>query len=176
LENSVPVGRIAEYTVNQSRVDKPMSAGKTRKGRVNDTEELRGEWLSRLSELTGLVRSWAEHLDWSTRQIAKRRMKDSRLGLYEAPALIMQKGTTRVLLDPVARFAPGVDGVVDLYLKSAYDDIATFYLVDGQWRLHHVFPDTTPDAGDEHGKSTPLSQQSFSRVLEEMSAHASETL
>lgn len=37
-----------------------------------------------------------------TRQIAKQ-VKDSRLDGYEAPALLMQKETTGVLLDPVAR-------------------------------------------------------------------------
>ena len=94
-----------------------MSATDPTERRKMDPGTLRDEWVSRLSDLTRSVRRWAEELDWSTRQIGKK-MKDSRLGLYEAPALIMQKGTTRVLLDPVARFAPGADGVVDLYLMQ----------------------------------------------------------
>ncbi len=48
----------------------------------------------------------------------------------------VQRGTTRILLDPVARFVPRADGVVDLYLMPAYDDIASLYLVKGQWRVH----------------------------------------
>ena len=72
---------------------------------VEDTNVLRDEWLNVLADLTRQVKSWAEELDWSTRQISKK-MKDSRLGSYEAPALLMQKETTRVLLDPVARFVP----------------------------------------------------------------------
>jgi len=116
-----------------------MSTADPRERRTNDVGTLRDEWVSRLSDLTTAVRRWAEELDWSTRQIGKK-MKDSRLGLYEAPALIMQKGTTRVLLDPVARFAPGADGVVDLYLMPAYDDIASLYFVNGEWRLHYAFP------------------------------------
>src|SRR5271155_4741049 len=91
--------------------------------RVDDPGVLRDEWLNVLADLTSSVKGWAEELDWSTRQISKK-MKDSRLGFYEAPAWLMHKETIHVLLDPVARFAPGADGVVDLYLIPAYDDIA----------------------------------------------------
>ena len=81
----------------------PMASPKTAK---DDPEALRTEWLNRLSGLILLIKGWAEDLDWSTRRIQKK-MKDSRLGKYEAPALLMQKDTTRVLLDPIARFSPG---------------------------------------------------------------------
>jgi hypothetical protein len=103
-------------------------------------------------------------------------MKDSRLGSYEAPALMIQQGTTRVLLDPVARFAPGVDGVVDLYLMPAYDDIASLYLVDSQWQLHYVFPNTPAIAKAGEADVSPLSREAFSRVLDEMSKHAASAL
>ena len=33
---------------------------------------------------------------------------------YQAPALLLQKETARVLLEPVGRAAPGAEGVVDL--------------------------------------------------------------
>ena len=51
----------------------------------------------------------------------------------------MQREIDRVLLEPVTRFAPGTDGVVDLYLMPAYDDIATIYRVGGEWKLHYAF-------------------------------------
>jgi hypothetical protein len=136
-----------------------------------DPEDLRTEWLDRLLRLTKLVRGWAEELGWSTRQIEKK-LKDSRLGIYEAPALIMQKGTTRVLLDPIARFAPGADGVVDLYLMPAYDDIASLYFADGEWRLHYIFPPTPPVATIRDADSRPLSKEALTQVLDEMSGHA----
>src|SRR4051794_19175368 len=117
-----------------------MAATETTERPNGDAAELRAEWLDRLSGLTSLVGGWAEELDWSTRRIEKM-MKDSRLGSYKAPALMMQKGATRVLLDPITRFAPGADGVVDLYLMPAYDDIASLYFVDGEWRLQYVPPD-----------------------------------
>jgi hypothetical protein len=136
---------------------------------------LRDEWLRRLFDLTGLVRSWAEELDWSTRQIEKR-MKDSRLGVYEAPALMMQKETTRVLLDPVARFAPGSNGVVDLYLMPAYDDIASLFFVEGQWRMHYMFPRANAVATTKESESRLFSKETLAEVLDEMSAHAASTL
>ena len=144
-----------------------MSAPNTTRGRVDDPQALRDEWLSRLSNLTNLVRSWAEELDWSTRQIEKK-MKDSRLGSYEAPALLMQKGTTRVLLDPVARFVPGAEGLVDLYLMPAYDDVASLYYVGGDWRLHPVFPNAAAVAKIKEADSSPLSKETLGRVLDEM--------
>jgi len=116
------------------------------------------------------VKSWAEELDWSTRQISKK-MKDFRLGSYEAPALLMQKETTRVLLDPVARFAPGADGVVDLYLMPAYDDIASLYFVDGEWCLHYMFSGTPTVATIRQAQSFPLSKDAIGRVLDEMSSY-----
>jgi hypothetical protein len=135
----------------------------------------RAEWLKILADLTSQVKSWAEELDWSTRQIPKK-MKDSRLGVYEAPALLMQKETTRVLLDPVARFAPGADGVVDLYLMPAYDDIASLYLVNGEWRVHYMFAGARAGATIRPADSCPLSKDAIGRFLNEMSSHAASAL
>jgi hypothetical protein len=143
--------------------------------RLDDSGVERDEWLKVLAELTARVKNWAEELHWSTRQIAKK-MKDSRLGEYEAPALLMQKEATRVLLDPVARFAPGADGVVDLYLMPAYDDIASLYLVDGEWQLHYVFPNSAAIAKIRQAKPCSLSKDVFGRVLDEMSINASSAL
>ena len=88
------------------------TANRTERPSSIDPGCVRDEWAGpSLRTDSKTVRGWAEELDWSTSQIGKR-MKDSRLGSYEAPALIMQKETIRVLLEPVARFAPGTDGVV----------------------------------------------------------------
>ena len=141
----------------------------------DDSGVLREQWLKVLADLTSNVKSWAEEFDWSTRQIAKK-MKDSRLGSYDAPALLMQKETIRVLLDPVARFTPGADGVVDLYLMPAYDDIASLYLVDGEWRLHYMFSGNPTVATIRQAESWPLSKEAIGRVLHEMSTHAASAL
>ena len=152
-----------------------MARKNTVKGQSNDSTALRDEWLTRLAALMNLVKGWAEELDWSTRVISKK-MKDSRLGSYEAPALIMQKETTRVLLDPVARFAPRTEGVVDLYLMPAYDDIASLYFVGGKWRLHYMFNSDQPAGTTKDGDAGPLSKKALTQVLDEMTAHATESL
>ena len=86
--------------------------------------------------------------------------------------MLLQKETVRVLLDPIARFAPGADGIVDLYLMPAYDDIASLYFVDGQWRLNYVFECSAPLATPKkQAESYPLDKETLNRVLSEMSGH-----
>ena len=75
----------------------------------------------------------------TTRRIEKR-LDDSGVGTHKVPALLLQEDTVRVLLEPVSRRAPGAEGVVDLYLMPAFDDIATLYFYDGGWQLHYMFP------------------------------------
>jgi hypothetical protein len=128
-------------------------------------------WLDCLGRLVADVQHWAGELDWSTRLISKK-MKDSRLGTYSAPALIIQKETVRVLLDPIGRSAPGADGVVDLYLMPAYDDIASLYLVDDVWRMHYMFAEAPTVATMRDAESVPLSRETLGRVLDEMCRHA----
>lgn len=148
-----------------------MATVETSTNQAEDMEKLREEWLERLSGLVETVRGWAQDLDWSTRRIEKK-MEDSRLGTYKAPALLLQKETVRALLEPIARFAPGVEGVVDLYLMPAFDDIATLYFYDGGWQLHYVFP-TSPTVADiREAEDRPLTKETFESVLEAMIKNA----
>jgi hypothetical protein len=133
----------------------------------SDAEILKNSWLDRLAGLVDAVETWAKELDWSTRRIDKK-MKDSEIGAYRAPALIMQKETTRVLMEPIARSTPGADGVVDLYLMPAYDDIANLYYFDGEWKLHYMFPGTANVASIDHAESLKLTKEALNQVLEEM--------
>jgi hypothetical protein len=125
------------------------------------------EWLDRLSKLIDTVDGWVRALGWSTKRVRKE-LKDSEIGKYETRALLLQEATTRVLLEPVGSSAPGAEGVVDLYLLPAYDDIATLYYYDDRWNLHYVAP-SRPVVGDiRQADSKPLSRTSLRKVLEEM--------
>lgn len=137
----------------------------------SDAELLKNSWLERLRSLVDSVETWARALDWSTRRIEKK-MEDTEIGVYRAPALIMQKETTRVLLEPVARSTLGADGVVDLYLMPAYDDIASLYYFDGEWKLHYMFPASKNAASIDQTESLEFTKESFNRVLEEMIQNA----
>ena len=136
-----------------------------------DADALLDDWLARLGELVRNVKCWAEQSGWKTREITKS-MKDSVLGEYRAPALLMQRETVEAILNPVSRFVPGADGAVDLYLMPAYDDIASLYFLDGEWKLHFVFHDAPAAAEVREPEVLPLSEGTVIRVLEEIATHA----
>jgi len=138
------------------------------------SSKMRNEWLGRLSDLIKIVTAWATELGWSTRKIQKS-MHDSEIGDYDAPALLLQFETERVLLEPVGRSAPGADGVVDLYVMPAYDDIATLFLRNGVWQVHYLFPDSSARTVQE-APPEPLSKQTLENVLGEMRKNARETV
>ena len=132
----------------------------------------RHEWLGRLDQLVATVKGWADELDWATRVIRKP-MEDTEIGNYEAPSLLLQKDTVRLFLEPVARDAPGTEGVVDLYLMPSYDDIASLYYYSHQWNVHYRF-EGAPAAAENirDAPAKPLSKQAVQQVFDEMKAHA----
>ena len=140
-------------------------------GASRDADALREEWLVRLGQLVADVKGWVEAAGWRTREITKK-MKDSVLGTYRAPALLMQRETVEVILDPVSRFVLGADGAVDLYLLPAYDDIASLYFMEGEWKIHFVFRDPSAVARVREPEVLTLSETAIVRVLNEMVAHA----
>jgi hypothetical protein len=148
-----------------------MKSSEARRRRVDDPDATRAEWLTNLDELLAEVRRWTEGSGWRTRVIEKS-MKDSVLGQYKAPAMLLQRETVEVILDPVGRFAPGTDGVVDLYLLPAYDDIASLYFVDGAWRLHYAFRSIAAVPRIKNAEAMMLDEASLNQVLNEIAAHA----
>jgi hypothetical protein len=132
---------------------------------------LRNDWLDRLGDLVATIKRWAEHSGWKTREITKS-MKDSVLGDYRAPALLMQRETVEVILNPVSRFVTGADGAVDLYLMPGYDDVASLYLMDGEWKIHYVFHDGSTATKVQEPEVMTLSERAVVRVLDGLVAHA----
>ena len=129
----------------------------------------REQFQQRVDALVEQVRAWAESHEWVTKEYPKK-LRDAEQHVYEVPSLFLQKGPTRVLLDPVAYDVPGADGVVDLYLMPTYDDMASLYLENGQWTMHYDFGAETPSADDTEAR--PLSEQSLIQVLDSIAAHA----
>jgi len=81
-------------------------------------------------------KKWADELDWATK-VVDTKIEDAEIGNYTAPGLHLQQETVRLFLEPVARAAPGTEGVVDLYLMPSYDDIASLYYYDNRWNVHY---------------------------------------
>ena len=110
--------------------------------------------------------------DWVTKVYPKK-LRDVDNQIYQVPALVLQKGPLRVLLDPVAYDVPGAEGVVDLYLMPTYDDLASLYFEDGAWRIHYAFP---PEAMETHSvveaEALPLGEENVNKVLDSIVAHA----
>lgn len=128
-------------------------------------------WLTMLAGLIGSVEGWAKELGWSPKRIEKP-MEDSEVGRYAAPALLLQEETTKVLLEPITRSAPGAEGVVDLYLMPGYDDIASLYYYKNRWNLHYMSAEQKAVASIREAESKPLTKASLKKVLEEMKANA----
>src|SRR5690349_2475082 len=121
-----------------------------------DPDALRNDWLACLGQLVSHTKEWVERSGWKTREITKS-MKDSVLGEYRAPALLMQRETVEVILNPVSRFVLGAEGAVDLYLMPAYDDIASLYFEGGQWMIHYTFTSDPSESPSSTGsKALPL--------------------
>lgn len=144
----------------------------TLKEPAEDRDRLLDGWLKQLGDLVQQVETWVGELDWATRRIDKK-LEDSKVGSYKAPALMLQKDTTRALLEPIARTTPGTEGVVDLYLMPAYDDVASLFFYDGGWQLHYPLPGSPIVATIRDARHNPLSKDSLKEVLDEMIRNAS---
>jgi len=138
---------------------------------IGNGQQVRDEWIGRVTSLVDQVEKWAREQGWRTRRIDKR-LEDTEIGTHQVPALLLQEGTTQLLLEPIGRSAPGVDGVVDLYAMPAYDDMATLYHTDSGWRLHYLFPGTVGVSSPRDAKGRPLNGDTLREVLEEIQRHA----
>ena len=124
----------------------------------------RSIWMGRVASLVSQVEQWAREMNWSTRRVEKK-LDDSWIGEHRVPALLMQEDTCRILLEPVGRSSPGTEGVVDLYLMPAYDDIAGLYYYNNRWNLHYLFAGSNPVATVREAEAMPLSKETLAKVL-----------
>jgi hypothetical protein len=130
-------------------------------------------WLERLQHLLDEVETWARDLGWETRRVRKE-LRDAQIGAYQTRALLLQQETARVLVEPVGSSAPGAEGVVDLYLLPAYDDVASLYHYDGRWHLHSLTPGAPFVGNIREAESRPLSKMTLRKVLDEMRRNVAE--
>lgn len=132
----------------------------------------RSQYQKRVKALVKQVTKWAESHEWITKPYPKK-MRDVDQQIFEIPALFLQKGPTRVLLDPVAYDVPGAEGVVDLYLMPTYDDMASLYFENGEWVIHYPLPPESiePESVNE-SETLALSEKTINQVLDSIAQHA----
>ncbi len=135
--------------------------------RLND----RAVWLERVTALVAELEGWAHELGWSTRRLEKS-LEDARIGKHRVPALLLQQDLCRIMLEPVGSSAPGSEGVVDLYLMPAYDDIATLLFYQNRWNIHLAFTGENADARTRPAEPRPLSKQTWNAVLDGLRQNA----
>jgi len=147
-----------------------METGETRT--ELDSDSVKKEWLRRMESLVEDVKRWAIATGWRTRRIEKT-ITERGLGTYKVPVLLMEKDTIEIVLNPVARFVPGAQGAVDLYLAPAYDDIASLYYEGDCWVVHHAIRPDSVDSGCI-GVTTPqvYSEQTILSILNGMAVNA----
>jgi len=125
-------------------------------------------WSAGVSELVNRVERWVVELGWMVRRIQKK-IDDARIGRIEVEALLIQKESFQLLLEPIGRSSEG-EGLVDLYLMPAYDDIARIHSEGDTWMVRYVFAeDGTSRVGEE---TLPLTKGVMERVLEGILKHA----
>jgi hypothetical protein len=84
----------------------------------------------------------------------------------------MEKDTVEVVLNPIARFVPGANGAVDLYVAPAYDDIASLYLEGDHWVPHYTKrPDPLATESVIVMKRRPDSEESIRAILDGMAVN-----
>lgn len=125
-----------------------MSQLKLPKKPVPDWEQVRDEWVQAVEQLVAEVESWCKARDWPTRRVEKR-LEESRIGEYYAPALVIQVDLVKLMLEPIARFTSGGDGVVDLYRMPEYADTASLFRRDGKWFFLATVTNDTAELPDE---------------------------
>lgn len=144
----------------------------TTEPRIKNPEADKAEWLNRLNALISIVQGWVEESGWRTRRTSKP-VTEAVAGRYEVPLLLMERDGIEIILSPLARIAPGAEGVVDLYLMPAYDDVASLHCEGDRWRIHHASP---PDPAAPHaaieGGGLPLEEKAINKILDAAAAHA----
>jgi hypothetical protein len=101
-------------------------------------QEIRDEWILTVNALLAQAEEWAaEQVDWPTKRLTKTATEE-RLGSFEIDQLLIHAPQGRLLLDPVARFVMGAEGLVDFSVMPSLD-YATIVRRKGKWELRPLF-------------------------------------
>lgn len=97
-------------------------------------QQLLHEWLEAQKKMVEEATAAAKKAGWHVEKDEKE-LLESLLGTYKSPRLRIRTRDQEVVLDPIARFGSGRQGVVDLVVMPTYE---TMYLVtfkNGQWQI-----------------------------------------
>ena len=134
--------------------------------------EPRQQFEKRIEELVTRFEQDVDREEWVTRRYPKR-LRDETGAVYQIPALDLQKGPVKLLLDPIGHDVPGSAATADLYLMPAYDATTSLYHEAGEWRIYHAEPvfATNPHTRTEP-QVLPLTPATINQVLNAIADHA----
>jgi hypothetical protein len=92
------------------------------------------EWLEAQEQMVKEATAAAQEKGWYVEKDEKK-LRETLLGAYSAPRLRIRTPLKEVVLDPIARFGSGRQGVVDLVVMPTYDTAYLVTLKEGSWHI-----------------------------------------
>ncbi len=97
------------------------------------------DYTKQINDLVAVFRAATDGTEWVILVEAKV-MRDEDEHNVKVPTLTLQKGPTRLYLDPTGYDIPGAEGVADLYLMPSGEPMASLYREADGWKIHSPFP------------------------------------
>lgn len=120
------------------------------------------EWLHAIDAIEHEAEAWARDAEWRTRRVNKK-LSESLIGAYNTTQLLIFAEPNLYVLDPVARFAPGCQGVFDFAIQPSYSTASMYRDDAGVW---HVHPDFTQGTID--GQPTLWNRDAFLNCIQQL--------
>jgi hypothetical protein len=103
------------------------------------------EWSTAVEELIADAEGWSRKRGWITKR-KTREIDEAFLETYKVPQLLFYADGATLVLDPVARFAMGAEGVAEMAAVPSYDHLVLPRTAGGGWRILAEAPTRTkPD-------------------------------
>ena len=138
--------------------------------------EQRRQFEDRVEELVARFEREVDPDEWVTRRYPKR-LRDGDRSVYELPALYLQKGPVKLLLDPISYDVVGAEGVADIYLMPAYDPTVSLFFEGGQWLFYfNPMPEIKVPEPTTGNQPLPLTTETINQTLNLIADHAVPTV
>lgn len=93
------------------------------------------EWINAMETVERQAEEWSTKAAWRTRRVNKT-MSESLIGAYEGQQLLIFAEPNLYVLDPIARFVPGAQGLLDFTIQPSYNTTSMYRDDRGIWYLH----------------------------------------